>query len=280
MPQVGFMQGRLVNQVGNKIQAFPKENWDKEIEIAYKNNFYLMEWTLDYEDLYKNPLMNKKGRKKITKYLNEKKISINSITGDCFMQKPFWKSNGKQREDLEKNFLDVCENCSSLGISLIVVPIVDNGSLETTKQEEYLLDFMTNLSSFLKIKNLKIIFESDLDPHKLINFIKKYPDDIFGINYDIGNSASLGFKPNTEFEAYGNRILNVHVKDRLFKGSTVPLGEGNADFEKVFYELKKINYKGNLILQTARAKKGKHLEKLLLYREMINNLIKKYSLDS
>ncbi len=277
MLEIGFMQGRLVDQVNDQIQAFPKDNWEKEIQIAYKNNFSLMEWTLDQKNLYENPLMNAKGKGKIIQFLNEKKISIPSITGDCFMQKPFWKSKGKQRKNLEKNFIDICENCSSLGIKLIVVPVVDNGSIDNENQEKYLLDFMTNLSGFLKINNLKIIFESDLNPNKLINFIKKYPEDVFGINYDIGNSASLGFEAKNEFEAYGHRILNVHVKDRLFKGTTVPLGEGNADFERVFYELKRINYKGNLILQTARARKGKHVEKLLSYKKMIHNLVKKYS---
>ena len=279
MLEIGFMQGRLVDQVNDQIQAFPMDDWEKEIDIAYKNNFSLMEWTLDQDNLYENPLMNKTGKKKIIKFISERKITINSLTGDCFMQQPFWKSDGKQRKCLEENFIDVCESCSSLGIKLIVIPIVDNGSFDNVNQEEYLLGFMTNLISFFKINNLKIIFELDLNPNKLINFINKFPDDIFGVNYDIGNSASLGFIPENEFKAYGHRILNVHVKDRLFKGATVPLGEGNADFEKVFYELKKINYKGNLILQTARASKGKHLEKLLSYKKIIHSLIKKYSLN-
>ena len=45
---------------------------------------------------------------------------------------------------------------------------------------------------------------------------------------DIGNSASLGLNPLDEFEAFGDRILNVHVKDRVLGGTTVPLGLGNA----------------------------------------------------
>ena len=276
MLEIGFMQGRLVNQVNGKIQAFPKGNWEKEIEIAYKNNFSLMEWTLDQEELYENPLMNKKGKEKIIKFLNEKKISIKSITGDCFMQKPFWKSKGEQRKNLENDFINICKNCSLLGIEIIVVPIVDNGSIENSYQEKYLLEFMNNLTSFFELNNLKIIFESDLSPNKLINFINKLPGETFGINYDIGNSASLGFKPKNEFEAYGHRILNVHVKDRLLKGITVSLGEGNANFEKVFYELKRINYQGNLILQTARAIDGNHVEKLLSYKKFIEKLVKKY----
>ena len=68
MLEIGFMQGRLVDQVNGKIQAFPKDNWEQEIEIAYENKFSLMEWTLDQDDLYENPLMNKKVKKKLLNF--------------------------------------------------------------------------------------------------------------------------------------------------------------------------------------------------------------------
>ena len=34
MTKIGFMQGRLVDQVDTKIQAFPWENWKVEFSIA------------------------------------------------------------------------------------------------------------------------------------------------------------------------------------------------------------------------------------------------------
>ena len=63
--QIGFIQGRLSPIVGGKIQAFPWNNWEKEFEIACKNNFKIMEWTLDQLDLDENPLMTKDGQNKI-----------------------------------------------------------------------------------------------------------------------------------------------------------------------------------------------------------------------
>ena len=78
-------------------------------------------------------------------------------------------------------------------------------------------------------------FESDFDSENLSRFIARLDEEFFGINYDIGNSAALGFLPSKEFEAYGNRIVNVHIKDRPFGGTTVPLGTGDADFKTVFF---------------------------------------------
>jgi hexulose-6-phosphate isomerase len=72
------------------------------------------------------------------------------------------------------------------------------------------------------------------------------------VNYDSGNSAALGYLPDQEFGAYGNRIGSVHIKDRVQGGGTVPLGHGSTDFSAVFENLRRISYSGDFVLQTAR----------------------------
>ena len=37
---------------------------------------------------------------------------------------------------------------------------------------------------------------------------------------------------------------------------------GNANFSKLFYNLKKIKYEGNLILQTARSENQQHMNEI------------------
>ena len=69
----GIMQGRLSPLVGNKIQAFPKNHWQKEFFEIKKNGLKIIEWTLDYRNLNKNPLITTSGKKKI-KYLSKKNI--------------------------------------------------------------------------------------------------------------------------------------------------------------------------------------------------------------
>jgi hexulose-6-phosphate isomerase len=76
------------------------------------------------------------------------------------------------------------------------------------------------------------------------------------VNYDSGNSASLGYRPDEEFAAYGSRIGSVHIKDRQRGGGTVPLGSGDADLPAVFAGLKALGYRGDLILQVARGAVG------------------------
>jgi hexulose-6-phosphate isomerase len=76
------------------------------------------------------------------------------------------------------------------------------------------------------------------------------------VNYDTGNSGSLGYRPTEEFAAYGSRIGSVHVKDRILGGGSVPLGNGSTDFPTVFEGLRKVDYCGDFTLQAARGQPG------------------------
>jgi len=268
-PKIGFMQGRLCDQVDGKIQAFPWDDWQDEFSVAEVINMSAMEWTLDQENLYNNPLMTKEGQRKINALSSIHHVAIPSLTGDCFMQAPFWKSCADLQSELQKDFLAICGSCSAVRIEMIVVPLVDNGCLENREQEDRLVNFLLSHEKFFAQENIKILFESDFEPLNFKRFINRLQGDSFGINYDIGNSAALGFDPRDEFAAYGSRIVNVHVKDRVRGGTTVPLGSGSADFEFVLSEFNRAKYSGNYILQTARAANGDHASAIAKYRDMV-----------
>ena len=48
--KIGIMQGRLLPPVNNAIQAFPKENWQKEFPIASELNLDCIEFIFDGEN--------------------------------------------------------------------------------------------------------------------------------------------------------------------------------------------------------------------------------------
>lgn len=266
--QVGFMQGRLCERVDGKIQAFPWRDWKNEFPAAAAIDLHLMEWTLDQDKLYDNPLLTPSGQAEIRALCDHYSLAVPSLTGDCFMQAPFWKADIQTAKELQNDFFAIVEACHSVGIRMLVVPLVDNGRLDTPAQEDALVDFLLSQEGHLQSCGVSVIFESDFVPSELARFISRLPSDRFGINYDIGNSAALGFHPKDEFAAYGHRIINVHVKDRVLGGTTVALGTGNAQFELVFAELARIGYRGNFILQTARALDDSHAQTLRRYRDM------------
>ena len=275
--RIGFMQGRLSPMINGRIQAFPWNNWKDEFPAAQRINIHLMEWTIDQEHLYENPLLTQDGQAVIRALCNVHELSIQSLTGDCFMHEPVWKARGEQRTTLEHDFVEIAKACAQIGINKLIIPLVDNGRLESAEQEDYLVHFLESQADFLKAISLKVLFESDYVPHELARFISRLSPLVFGINYDIGNSAALGFNPQEEFEAFGRRVMNVHVKDRLIGGTTVPLGTGSANFDAVFDLLAKINYQGNFILQTERADIGNHADVLSRYRDMTINWLEKHA---
>lgn len=254
--------------VDGRIQAFPVETWEQEFDAARHNGFHLMEWTLDHDGLHENPLLTRDGQRRIRDLMQRCDVDIPSLTGDCFMQSPFWKANGQERHALEEDFVSVVDACGDVGISMVVLPLVDNGRIETPSQERSLVQLLRSRQARLQERGVRVLFESDFEPASLSRFIEQFDSPTFGVNYDIGNSAALGFDPAEEISAYGHRIMNVHVKDRLRGGTTVPLGSGAADFRAAVASLKRAGYDGNFILQTARAVDGDHVGALCRYRDM------------
>jgi hexulose-6-phosphate isomerase len=273
--KIGFIQGRLLDsEKKKKIQFFPAKNWKKEIKIAIKNKINLIEWTINIENIKKNPIYNEKLLLQLIKFKKKINIKINSVTCDFFMQKPFYKL--KKKKDKIKNLeilKKVIKNGQKIGIQLFILPLVDNSSIESFNQEKELVSSL-NEKNFLKLlkKKSQILFESDYSPKKIIKFIKKFNLKKFGINYDTGNSASLNYKVRKE-KIYFKYVKNIHIKDRLKNGPSVRLGNGNWDYISFFNILKKIKYNNNLILQTARAKNGNHVEEINISKKFVLNLL-------
>ena len=272
-PRIGFMQGRLSPLIAGRIQAFPWPYWEEEFAAAAAIGISLMEWTLDAERLHENPLMSPEGRGTIWDLMSTYRVSIPSLTGDCFMQEPFWKAEGTTLAARLDAFERVIVACGELGIGCVVVPLVDNGSLTHGEEKRVLIDNILRFVPLLQEKSVMIAFESDFAPENLLRLTDELPTDCFGVNYDMGNSASLGWNPAQEIPMLASRIRNVHVKDRLFGGTTVPLGQGAVDFGTVFRMLSAAGYRGNFILQTARAGDGEHASVLAKYFDVVSRAI-------
>ena len=268
LERIGFMQGRLSAMVDGKIQAFPWTEWQTEFPRAKALGLTRMEWTIDQDRLRENPLATEAGRKEIASLCKQNAIRIPSLTGDCFMQAPFWKATGDKQKALIDDLDLLLDASSAVGIEFVVIPLVDNGKIESDTQTDALFRVLLDRTPSLARQKVKIVFESDLPPTPLAQFIAKLPREHFGINYDIGNSASLGYDSAEEIAAYHQRILNVHVKDRLRGGTTVPLGTGAADLAKAIRLIERSGYAGQYILQTARAADADHAGALAKYRDM------------
>jgi len=264
--RIGFMQGRLSPMAQGKIQSFPWNSWENEFLIARNIGLSLMEWTIDSKNFVLNPILVEAGLESISNLAKLNSVQVSSVTSDYFMENPPWKEDFKE---VAGNHRNICKGMKAIGAKYLVIPLVDNSSLSNKESEKDFLNFMTELENTLREFGITVAIESDYDPMQLQFFISQFNPEIVGINYDIGNSASFGFDPCKEIEAFGNRIVNVHVKDRKLGGSTVPLGTGNADLPETIKMIEASGYGGNYILQTARATGEKHAEVIIEYSKMM-----------
>lgn len=277
---LGVMQGRLSPMIGDRIQKFPWGYWQSEFALIKKLGINNLEWTIDSDQFEFNPILMDQGIEEIKNLQSEYSININSITCDYIMENPFWTSDRKiESLKIKNNFQLLIESANILKILYIVVPLVDKASIKTLEVEKKIIEYFSSMQEILFHKNVKIIFESDYKPSQLADFISKLNPEIFGINYDSGNSAALGYNVIEEFECYSKYIRNIHIKDRIFHGGTVDLGTGNVDFDLLFKCIKNCNYQENLILQSARPANGDNYSNVECHINFIKNYLKRYEIQ-
>lgn len=270
---IGIMQGRLSPMINDRIQAFPYECWENEFEIASKNNIQSIEWIVDE---YENPITDQSQISQIKKLSLKYNVKINSLCCDFFMDNLLFRIS---KNEQKKNVLvlkKLMENAHTLGIKILEIPLVDSSSMKNENEEEELIKNLKEISQ--DAKNLKILIglETDYQPKKILGLLKKIDDDNIVLNYDTGNSASLGFDTKEELTQTGKYIKNIHIKDRKMHGSTVPFGEGDVDFDLFFSTLKDIGYKGDLVLQGARIENESPEMTSVKYKDFVMKYIERY----
>ncbi len=256
MTHIGIMQGRLVPPTDNRIQCFPRERWADEFELAAQAGLDCIEWIYDLYGADANPLATDSGLEKLRDLPGQHKVKILSICADYFMDKPLVRASQAELEDRLKTFHWLMERGRLIGINRMVIPFVDASRIDTQAEFDGVVMLLQRILEQTSQTGIEIHLETSLAPTRFAELLSRLPDARLKVNYDSGNSSSLGYAPREEFAAYGERVGSVHIKDRLLGASTVPLGTGDADFAALAEGLRKVAYQGDFILQVARGASG------------------------
>ena len=254
--KIGVIQGRLVPKYQDRYQAFPVGMWQDEFKVAKECGLDLIEFILDFNDAEENPLLKEGGVDEIKSIINKTGVSVQTICADYFMEAPLHSSDDKVSEESFKILEQLLETAKTLQITDIVIPCVDQSSLETKEAVNRFVEQITKIIPKIEKQNINLSLETDLAPQPFIELLDKLNSKNITVNYDIGNSAALGFDSDEELNAYGDRITDIHIKDRILGGGPVMLGEGNANFVKFFGKLKEFDYQGPFIMQAYRDEEG------------------------
>jgi sugar phosphate isomerase/epimerase len=254
--KIGVIQGRLLPKYQGRYQAHPLNCWQKEFEIAEGIGLDCIEFILDFNDAESNPLLHKGGIDEIKSVSDKTGVVVKTICADYFMEAPLHSKNSLVSEESQRLMIRLLDSAKELGVTDIVVPCVDQSTLDSKEAAERFVDRLTPMLEIAEKYNINFSLETDLAPHPFVELLKKFDSDKVMVNYDIGNSASLGYDPIEELTAYGKKITDIHIKDRELGGGPVVLGKGNANFDLFFNKLNDLDYRGPFIMQAYRDEEG------------------------
>ena len=257
---IGIMQGRLLPPADGRIQCFPRENWNDEFALAASAHVDSIEWIYDEYGADVNPLATDEGIESILESVDTHGVQVVSVCADYFMERPLVRATDTELEERFRVLLWLLDRCRRVGVTRIVLPFVDASRIETDGALSKVVSILGQASGRAEELGIELHLETSLAPERFAELLARLPSASIKVNYDSGNSASLGYDPREEFSTYGARIGSVHIKDRVLHGGTVPLGSGDADLRAVFECLRDFNYNGDLIMQVARDVDGEELE--------------------
>jgi hexulose-6-phosphate isomerase len=168
----------------------------------------------------------------------------------------FVRAAEAEREERLERLAWLMRQATRIGVTRMVLPFVDQSAIRDAADLEAAVAALERALPTAEACGVELHLETSLSPDGFSALLSRLPHPFIKVNYDSGNSSSLGYRPAEEFAAYGQRVGSVHIKDRVRGGSTVPLGEGDADFPALFDALRRFEYRGDFILQVARGPEG------------------------
>ena len=278
--KIGVMQGRLLPKYLGRYQAHPVGYWADEFKIAATLGVDCIEFILDFNDVENNPLMSPSGCRQISDISAQTGVVVKTICADYFMEAPLHSTDNNIAKASQDVLNQLIENASQIGVTDIVIPLVDQSSLATQADQEKFVQQIQMFTSNAYSGQINLCLETDLRATEFKKLLEKINSDRVTVNYDIGNSAGLGFDPAEEFANYGDRITDLHIKDRSVGGSSVPLGEGDANFLEVFSGVVRHGYDGPFIMQAFRDEEGVEIFKrqLAWFRSKLEAIDEKFEL--
>lgn len=232
---LGIIQGRLSPPVEG-FQETPSD-WKREFEVMSRLNLSHMEWIVTQNSFSTNPLF----------YENLIEYPIHSVCADNLVD-----SKIDNFDFVVHNLAPICRAAVKNEIPYVTIPLLEESCVmnENTRSSfKFILEEVVTA-----FPDIKFSLEAELPSEELLDLLS-VGENIF-VTYDTGNITSCNYNHDEYIKEVGERISNVHLKDRTFLGESVVPGHGDTDFIGIFTALTAVNYSGPFTLQIARAIDG------------------------
>src|SRR3990167_7135085 len=186
---IGVMQGRLLPPVNGQLQAFPQD-WGLELDICQSTGIDCIEWIYGSSTEH-NPIADFSGARYISRFRHPCPVGF-SLCADYFVKAPLLRIPENILEDRLDKLEWLIFQCRLAAIPLLVLPFVDDNAIRNDSELYAVSNMMHTLNKLVNACDVTICLETNLSPEDTEKLLYKCPRHI-RINYDTGNSASLGY---------------------------------------------------------------------------------------
>jgi len=218
-----------------------------------------------------NPFWTEEGLERMQELQVRHQVAIESLCADYFMAEPLLRGTAGERRARRTQLVGLLRRSRVFKIKRVILPFLDASKIENDGEKDRMVELINAVIEEIGPDVPDILLECSLPPREFGGLLEEIGQPRVLVNYDSGNSASLGYDADEEFAAYGERIGSVHIKDRVLGGFTVPLGEGDADYPKLLRNLERIGFSGKFILEAARSTAGQEGAWAVRNRKFVEN---------
>lgn len=247
---VGLMQGRLSSLPPDGALGCFHDFWKLELPKIKSKKIRYLEWIVDHRCKLENPILNDNEKVATIELCKDFGIEVQSAILNIFCKESFLcLTNFEEPENTMRPLLNVLKRFVGTQVRVVTLPILDLESAEffLSIENRFCWEFLNRELSQL---DLRLALELELEFRK----IKKISENLesfewIGFTFDMGNSVSVQNDSRLEIGCYGEKLFNVHIKDRTHQGDRVALGYGDVNFESVKKSLLRAKYDKLLILE-------------------------------
>ena len=157
---IGVMQGRLLPKYQGRYQAHPVDYWQDEFLIAKKIGLDCIEFILDFNEASKNPLLTKDGISEILDVSKKTGVLVKTICADYFMEAPLHSKDKKVVDNSLTLLQKLINSAIYLGVKDIVIPCVDQSSLDNLKAINQFVNQVKNILPIMEKNNINLSLET------------------------------------------------------------------------------------------------------------------------
>ncbi|MBV9158678.1 MAG: TIM barrel protein, partial [Acidobacteriaceae bacterium] len=191
--RIAIMQGRLLPPQGGRFQCFPRDAWQDEFRSAAEAGLDGIEWIYDLQGAGENPIATDSGLATMLALSGRYGVAVTSLCADYFMDRPFTKAQGDEFAELEGHLSWLLRRCRVAGIQRVVLPFVDESRIESPEQQARVIELLRAAMPWGEASAVELHLETSLDPNALSSLLAELPHPMLKVNYDSGNSSSLGY---------------------------------------------------------------------------------------